>query len=138
MFWLFLILVLLATLPAIFAGVSGIRGGEEVWGAAQIATPVVWAFASAASVAWTRRMQPGAWKVFAFTFLAALALIGAVFGEAFGLFSGVRMSYGVTEGDLALGFVQFFAFGIAAAMPPSALVGGIAVLFTTFFRSKEN
>jgi hypothetical protein len=133
MFWLYLILALLITLPAMITGVSGIQGGWEIRGATQIATPIVWAFASAASVAWTRGMQPGAWKVFTFTFLAALALIGAAFGEALGLFSGIAFNYGATETQLAIAFVQFFALGVAVASVPSAVIGGIAVFLTRAF-----
>jgi hypothetical protein len=133
MFWLYLILALLIALPAIFTGLSGIRGGWEIWGPTQIATPIVWAFVSAASVAWTKRMQPGAWKVFTFTCLAALALTGAALGEALGLFSGIALNYGATEIQLAIGFVQFFALGVAVALAPSVLIGGVAVLLTRAF-----
>jgi hypothetical protein len=137
MFWLYLILVLLITLPATLAGVGGIQRGWELHGATEIATPIVWAFAAAASVAWTRGMQPGAWKVFTFTFLAALALIGAAFGEVLGLFSGIALNYGATETQLAIGFVQYFGLGVAVASVPSALIGAIAVFLMRMFARHE-
>jgi hypothetical protein len=128
-FWFYLVLVLLIELPAVFTGIGGVRRGWEMWGATQAATPIVWAVASAAAPQLARNMKPGAWKVFTRTLLIALALIGAVFGQVLALFSGIAFNYGATETDLAIGFIQFFALGAAVALAPSALIGGLAVLF---------
>ncbi len=133
MFWLYLTLLLLIVSPSVLTGFGGFQGGWEIWGATQVVVPVIWVIASAASIQLAPRPRSGWKKVFIYTFAVALTLIGAAFGEALGLFSGIAFNYGASETDLATGYVQFFLLGAAVAVVPSALIGGVAVLLVKIF-----
>jgi hypothetical protein len=118
----------LIELPAILAGVGWVRTGWILQGVTCVVVSIMWAVVSAWAVEWPRSMEPSARRTFTRSFLVALGLIGAVFGQVLGLFSSLAANYGADQVSLAIGFVQFFALGAAIAAIPSALIGGAAVL----------
>lgn len=127
MFWLYWTVVALYLFATSSLAVATYRAGWTAQGVAQAVTPSVWILlCSAALLAVSGVQHRAAWKVGGQALLVTLSLLGAVFGFLLGGISGIGLSYGNGDVELAQDFVLAFALGVAIALPPSLIVATIA------------